>query len=185
MTPLKSLAWLALAAVLAPAQVSAQRGGEITFYSQIAFRGQSYTVSGPRENVRVPFTVRSARLGRGEAWEVCTGARYQGRCNIVNDDQGNIAWTVNSARPARQGPTPPGPPPGNSQSLRGMSAEFFPQPSDRGGRTPSCNSGAAACAAQAADRFCQGRGWTASSYERQETVAGRAYLADVLCTRTR
>lgn len=184
MARLKSLAWLALAPAFLSAPASAQGPGEITFYSQIAFRGQSFTVNGPRENARIPFTIRSARLGRGGAWEICTGTRYQGRCQVVDKDQGNIAWTVNSARPARQGPAPPGPP-GNNQSLRGMSAEFFPQPSDRGGRTPTCRQATAACAAEAADRFCQGRGWTAASYERQETVAGRAYLADVLCTRTR
>jgi len=107
---------------------------------------------------------------------------------MVDQDQGNVAWTVASARPARSGggggPGGPGAP-GREQSLRGMSAQFFVQPSEGGRRVPSCASGAANCAAQAADRFCVSRGWTAASYERQETVAGRIYLTDVLCTRTR
>ena len=63
-------------------------------------------------------------------------------------------------------------------SLRGMSAEFFTQPSDARGRIVSCASGAAACAADSADRFCRSRGWTAASYHCQETVAGRNFLAD-------
>jgi hypothetical protein len=65
-----------------------------------------------------------------------------------------------------------------------MSAEFFRAPSSNGQRVISCPQGSAACAADSADRYCRERGWTASSYERQETVAGRNYLADVLCTRT-
>jgi hypothetical protein len=193
MVPIRKLSWMALAAALAlPSSASAQRAGQLTFYSEIAFRGQSYTVTGERENARVPFTVRSAQVAPGEAWEVCTQTRYRGTCNVVAETIGNVAWTVNSARPSRATTLPapipaPAPAPGNDQSLRGMTAEFFPQPSEGSGRVLSCarGSGSASCAAQSADRFCVSRGWTASSYERQETVAGRIYLADVLCTRTR
>ena len=189
MTPITRMAWFAAVAALAlPPAAAAQRSGEITFYSDMAFRGRTFTVSGPRENINIPWKVRSARLSGG-AWEICTRSGYRGQCNQVSRDQGNIAWTVASARPSGAAPVPlpqplPRPPPA-ATSLRGMSAEFFPAPGDRGGRVPSCPSGAAACAAEAADRFCQRQGWTASSYERQETVSGRIYLADVLCTRTR
>ncbi|MEW5683540.1 MAG: beta/gamma crystallin-related protein [Pseudomonadota bacterium] len=181
-------AWIAAAITLGlPATSAAQRPGpgpgELTFYSQIGFRGQSYTVTGPRETIHIPWTVRSARLSGG-SWQICQRSGYRGRCNEVNDTQGNIAWTVGSARPLRVGPPEP-PPPTAGGSLRGMSAEFHPQPAERGVRVQSCASGAAACASEAADRFCRARGWTASSYERQETVSGRNYLADVLCTRTR
>lgn len=170
-------------ATASPATSLAQRAGEITFYSQIAFRGQTYTVTGPRENIQIPWTVRSARVAGGDTWEICPRTRYRGQCNQVSETQGNIAWTVASARPSQGGGGPP--PPASGGSLRGMSAEFHPQPAERGVRVLSCNSGAAACASDAADRFCRARGWTASSYERQETVSGRIYLADVLCTRTR
>lgn len=184
--------WMAAALVAAlPAAAQPQRPGEITFYSNIAFKGQSYTVTGPRENIRIPWTARSARISGGGAWEVCPRTGYGGACNRVKETQGNIAWTVGSARPIGGGPGPgprppvPPPPPAGGNSLRGMSAEFFTAPSDRGQRVESCRQGTAACAADAADRFCRSRGWTASSYERQETVFGRNYLADVLCTRTR
>jgi hypothetical protein len=149
----------------------------MTLYSEIGFRGKSFTVTGPRENLRVGFTVRSVRIAPGESWQVCTGSSYRGNCNTARENAGNIAWNVQSARPV--GTSTAG------QSLRGMAAEFFPRPTDARGRVASCSSGTPACAAQAADRFCKTRGWTASSYERQETVAGRIYLADVLCTRTR
>lgn len=187
MTRTTLMAWTVAALTLVlPAPSAAQRPSEITFFSQIAFRGQSYTVTGPRENIRIPWTARSARISGGGAWEVCTRTGYGGQCNRVTDTQGNIAWTVGSARPlGGPGPRPPPPPPRPDSSLRGMSAEFFPAPAERGRRVESCRQGTAACAADAADHFCRGRGWAASAYERQETVSGRNYLADVLCTRTR
>jgi hypothetical protein len=188
MNHIRKTACLAVAlCAMAPVASSAQRPGEITFYSQIGFRGQSYTATGPREYARVPFKVRSARVAQGASWQVCPSTGYRGNCNTVRSSQANIAWTVNSVRPvATPVPLPQPVPPGHTgQSLRGMSAEFFPRPTAGSGRVLSCKSGAASCAAEAADRFCRSQGWTASSYERQETVSGRIYLADVLCTRTR
>lgn len=185
MSTIRKLARAALAIALAsPTSALAQRAGQITFYSQANFRGYTYVVTGTREYVKVPFVVRSARVARGEAWQICPQASYRGNCNIINQDQGNAAWTVNSARPAHA-TTLPAPIAGREQSLRGLSAEFFFNPVDRSGRILSCPSGAAACAVQAADRFCQSRGWVASYYNRQETVAGRIYFADILCTRSR
>lgn len=189
MVAFRRLSWIALAAaVVLPAGASAQRSGQLTFYSDIAFRGQSFTVTGPRENVRVPFSIRSAQVAPGESWEICTSTQYRGDCQTIAESVGNVALTVRSARPLR-GSTLPAPipnAPGNAQSLRGMASEYFPQPSDGSGRVLSCpgGSGSASCAAQTADAFCRSRGWTASAYERQETVAGRNYLTDVLCTRT-
>jgi len=68
-----------------------------------------------------------------------------------------------------------------------MAAEFFPAPGGRDGRRLlSCENGGATanCAAATADRFCKSIGWSGSASQRQETVNGRVYLADVLCTRT-
>ncbi len=186
--PLKVSAIALAVAILLPAGASAQRSGQLTFYSDIGFRGQSYTVTGPRTNVSVPFSIRSAQVAPGESWEICTSTEYGGRCQTIAESIANAALTVRSARPANATtlPAPIPVPPANAQSLRGMVSEYFPQPSDGNGRVLSCpgGSGSAACVAESADRFCQARGWTASSYERQETVAGRNYLSDVLCTRT-
>ena len=42
------ITWVTVAAgLMVPMSASAQRSGELTFYSQIGFRGQSYTVTGP------------------------------------------------------------------------------------------------------------------------------------------
>lgn len=187
----RRVAALAIAvALVLPVGAAAQRSNQLILYSEIAFRGRSVTVSGTQTLVNVPFTVRSARMAPREAWQICSLPAFQGTCNTVQENQGNIAWRVSSARPRTPttptplpSPVPPGG--GTAPSLRGMSAEFFPQPSDRNGRVESCAQGTARCAQQSADRFCQSRGWTASAHESQETIARRNLLADVLCTQTR
>jgi len=179
MRPTLKLALLAGMLLTLPA--AAQRAGEITFFSQIGFQGRSFTVTGPRETLHLGWPARSARIRAGDSWDVCTQTRFRG-CQRITSTQGNIRWVVASVRPAPR-PAPPPPGIGQGQSLRGMTAEFFVAPRDaRGSRIPSCVAGTAACARQAADRFCQSRGWRAASYERQETVGGRNYLTDILCT---
>lgn len=175
---------LSLAILAAPAGALAQPVGELTLFSDVGFRGQSRTVSEARNVLTVPFIVRSARIAGGRTnWEVCTRANFRGPCNTVSVDQGNVRWTVASARPAAPQVQPPRPPAAGG-SLRGMAAEFFPAPADRGGRVASCVAGTAACAQDSARRFCTARGWGGAAHAAQETVGGRNYLADVLCTRS-
>ncbi|CAN7315012.1 hypothetical protein LJR219_001641 [Phenylobacterium sp. LjRoot219] len=178
------VAALACTALGAPAGALAQPApGEITFYADIGFKGQSRSVNEARNVLTIPFVVRSARItGRG-TWEACSRANFRGPCNTVSTDQGNIRWTVASARPVAPQVQPPRPPAAGA-SLRGMAAEFFPAPAERGGRVASCASGAAACAADSARRFCASRGWRGAAHYAQETVNRINYLADVLCTRT-
>jgi hypothetical protein len=189
---------LFVATLLLPATAGAQQRGELTLFSNPGYTGFRYTVTGPSLNVRLPWTARSAIVAPGDQWQLCTDAGYEGQCTILRDNTRNLGFFVASARPA--GPTAlPNPIPGGvttlpapippdsgffGPSLRGMTAEFFRAPASGGQRVASCPTGGADCAAQVADRFCRSRGWTASSYQRQETVAGRIYLADVLCTRT-
>ena len=175
-------------AVVLPVGASAQRANQMILYSDIGFRGRSVTVSGTQTLLNVPFMVRSVRIAAREAWQVCSLPAFQGQCNTFQENQGNIGWTVRSARPRSAAVTLPEPIPpttGTAPSLRGMSAEFFPQPSDRNGRVQSCTQGTARCAQESADRFCQSRGWARSAFERQETIARRNYLADVLCAQNR
>ena len=182
---------LTLAAVLlAPIAALGQQRGEMTFFSTPVHSGSRYTVTGPREHIDLGWQVRSVIIAPGDQWEVCTGPRYRGTCTRLDKTATHIRYSVASARPVGGFTTLPAPiPPGagggaSGPSLRGMSAEFFRAPAGGGRRVESCPNGAAACAAERADAFCRARGWTASSYERQETVGGRIYLADVLCTRT-
>ncbi|WP_129791339.1 hypothetical protein [Sphingosinicella sp. CPCC 101087] len=159
--------------------VPAQNRGEVILFSQIGFRGQTFVISGERQTVRVPWAVRSARVASGEQWELCSRTRFRGPCNRLSRNVANVRWAVASARPTAIML----PEPGGGESLRGMSAEFFPRPSDGRGRVISCASGAAACAADSARAFCRSRGWNGAGYHRQETVGGRNFLADLLCTR--
>lgn len=163
----------------APAQVP----GEVILFSQTNHRGHSFLVRGTRNNLVIPWAVRSVRVARGEAWDLCTRTNHREPCHRVAQNLANVNWRVASARPSQVVTLPEPAPPGGA-SLRGMSAEFFVAPQEFGRRVVSCASGAAACATQSADRFCRNRGWTAATYHRQETVRGTNYLTDVLCTRT-
>lgn len=186
--PILAVTALSAALFIMPEGAQAQRRGEMTFFSNMSYSGARYTVTGPRENVSVPFQIRSVMVAPGERWEICSRTGYRD-CIMVSENIANIRRTVASARPWQaQTPPEPGPAPGGGgsagPSLRGMSAEFFRAPENRGQRVES-RQGSATAASESADRFCRSRGWTASSYERLETVRGRNYLADVLCTRTR
>ncbi|MCX8477166.1 MAG: hypothetical protein MT490_15365 [Sphingomonas sp.] len=166
----------------APAQVR----GEVTLFSQPNQRGQTFVVRGSRNTLVIPWAVRSVRVARGEAWDLCTRTNHRDPCHRVAQDMANVNWRIASVRPSQVVtlPEPPSFAGSAGPSLRGMSAEFFTTPMTTGGRMPSCASGAAACTRQSADRFCRSHGWTAASYHRQETVRGTNFLADVLCTRT-
>src|SRR6478735_2821683 len=130
MAPIRKLAWLALGtALILPSASTAQRANQLTLYSEIGFRGRSIIVTGTQTLVNVPFTVRSARIASSEAWQVCPLPAFQGSCNTFQENQGNVAWRVSSARPRTFTPAPapvplpePVPPGGTAPSLRGMSS---------------------------------------------------------------
>jgi hypothetical protein len=159
----------------------AQGQGEMILYSNANFGGQRYVVTGQRNILNLGFTVRSVQMAPGDRWQLCEREQLQ-RCTTYNGSERATAITVRSAQPALPPPTTrPTPLPGSSTSLRGMAAEFFPAPENRFGRVFSV--GTAAGAQTAANVYCRQAGWTRSAHQRLETVAGRNYLADVLCVR--
>src|SRR5690606_14943758 len=93
-----TLSLAAAAALASPSTAWAQRPGEVILFSQMGFRGQSFVISGQRDNLRVPWTVRSARVTRGDAWELCARTRFRSPCNRLATDVSNVAWRVASAR---------------------------------------------------------------------------------------
>jgi hypothetical protein len=165
--------------------------GEATIYRDPGFQGPAVFVGEAKSNLELRWSVRSIRVRSG-TWELCARSRFRAPCITVSADEPDIRrfapqmYMVQSMRPL--GYAPPAiihPPAGTS--LRGMAAEFFPAPGGRDGRRLlSCENGGATanCAAATADRFCKSIGWSGSASQRQETVNGRVYLADVLCTRT-
>lgn len=164
---------------------------EAIIYRDAGFNGPAVNVSQEQPNMGLAWRVNSIRVTSGR-WELCERSNFRGTCRSYDGDNamlGNIlrGVTVQSMRPVGLGGGGGGPEvPGNNPSLRGMAAEFYPAPAQNGRRVLACTRGSASaqCAAQSADRFCETLGWTASAREGMETVSGRVYLADVLCSRT-
>lgn len=80
--------------------------GYIVIFSRANYRGTSNNYSSAQSNIR--RTVGSITLGRG-VWEVCTGANYSGRCEIITQSVSNfsrlgLGRTIRSVRPARPQP---------------------------------------------------------------------------------
>lgn len=167
--------------------------GEAIIYRDVGYSGPAVNVSRANPNLGLAWPVRSIRVRYGR-WELCSLSNYRGQCTTIDRDTPDLRRQVNflnrlgSMRPmpGGGGPRPPEPPPVPDQSLRGMAAEFFPAPSERGRRVEACERGQANanCAARTADNFCRQRNWNGSAREALETVGRRVYLADVLCTRT-
>lgn len=167
--------------------------GEATIYRDLGFQGPAVYVGEAKSNLGLSWPVRSIRVRSG-TWELCARTRYRAPCAKVSADEPDLGkvsrllYSVQSMRPLGYAPTPqpvrPNPPAG--PSLRGMAAEFYPAPGVNGYRMLSCSfgNGSSNCAAKTADDFCKSVGYAGSANERQETVDGRVYLADVLCTRT-
>ena len=186
------LAGLALSLAILPAAAQEerrpQRDPEAIIYRDALYKGPAVNVSQPQPNLGLAWPVNSIRVRSGE-WQLCEGANYRGTCRTFSSDRPllNLAQrgiTVQSMRPTQL--AGPGEPPGDNRSLRGMAAEFYPAPAMSGRRVAACARGNAnsSCAAKSADEFCRQMRWTGSAREALETVSGRVYLADVLCTRT-
>ncbi|MBO9707832.1 MAG: hypothetical protein J7521_06450 [Caulobacter sp.] len=167
--------------------------GDATIYRDYNFQGPAVNVTRAEADMRLAWPVRSIRVRSG-VWELCAQRAYQGRCTRVAATEPDLRKTgfdgrLASMRPMGGPPAPPRPPPPppvNDPSLRGMSAEFRPTPTQGGRRVPACERGAATanCAAQSAQRYCRAMGWTRAAHQAMRTEGGRAYLVDVLCVRS-
>ena len=171
----------ALAAV-APSPATAQAESRIAVYSKGHFKGFRTLIDGPSQ-YRQPLVVRSLVVPAGVEWELCSGLTYTG-CRQVKGSIPAMVMTVRSARPvaailpasAEVGAGAPS----SGQSLRGMASEYFVAPGE-GGRRVEVQPGTAEAMSRRATDYCRARGWRASPHARLQTVAGRVYLADVLC----
>ncbi len=161
---------------------------EAVIYRDMGYQGPAVNVSQAQANLGLAWRVNAVRVMSGE-WQLCEERNFRGRCRTVNRDTPMLGnplrgIPVQSMRPI--GGTMPGGEPGNNKSLRGMAAEFYPRPAQRGYRVPACATGNANanCAARTAQQFCADMGWRTSARQSLETVRGQAYLADVLCSNT-
>lgn len=158
------------------------------FFSGTNFTGRTLTVTRSLPVFPATWAPRSVRMGGGSSWEVCEQRNFRGHCTALTGSSANLQAQlgvrgVASVRPAQQ-PTPlPQPVPGTS--LKGMAAEFFPAPQARGGRIEACTreGGSAACISREATAFCRSIGYVSARNSAPETVGGRIFLADVLCSK--
>ena len=187
------LASAALLALAAPAQAQDRMAPNAQLFSAPNYQGRSLTVMRDMSTIPATWSARSIRMGGGSSWEVCELPNFRGRCTVVSGSSANLQAQigvsgVRSIRAASGAPTPlpqPVPGGGGGRSLKGMAAEFFPAPEYRGRRIDACDreGGSAACVARESDNFCKSVGYVRSKNGAAQTVGGRIYLADVLCTR--
>jgi hypothetical protein len=163
---------------------------EAIIYRDPGYSGPAVNVSSDNPDMGLAWRVNSIRVRSG-TWQLCERTRYRGRCFTFNADDPRITMTgglvVQSLRPiGGGGPSPDPQQPGNNPSLRGMAAQFYAAPAQAGYRVQACRGGSANanCARQTAQDFCKSMGWRASARQAMETVRGRVYLADVLCSNT-
>ena len=168
--------------------VMAQSNGEAAIYSQGHFKGFRMPIYGPTRSMS-PIVVKSIEVPPGTAWDLCSGNSFSG-CTRFTQSKDAMALTVRSVRPvaapipegATIGSEPSsGPLKGSGTSLRGFSSEFFVMPAEGGNRIEV---GPGSAPLQRATEFCRAHGWRVSPYQREQAVAGRNYLADVLCADT-
>ena len=187
------LASVILLGASAPAVAQDRMAPNAQLFSATNFMGRSLTITRATPVVQATWQPRSIRMGGGSSWEVCELPNFRGRCTVLSGSSVNLQAQigvsgVRSIRAASGGPTPlpqPVPGGGGGRSLKGMAAEFFPAPEYRGRRVDACDreGGSAACIARESDNFCKSIGYVRSKNGAAQTVGGRIYLADVLCTR--
>ncbi|WP_332770952.1 beta/gamma crystallin-related protein [Phenylobacterium sp.] len=182
----------------APALAQDRMAPNAQLFQNPGYQGRSLTVLRDMPIIPASWTPRSIRVRGGSSWEVCEQRFFRGRCKVLTGDTPNVLQHfglsgVGSIRQASGGAVPlpePIPDPGQGgggygRSLKGMAAEFFPAPQSRGRRIDACDrqGGSAACVAREAETFCKAAGHVSAKNSAAETVGGRIYLADVLCSR--
>ena len=166
------------------AQASQAPDGQATLYNKARYKGVRRAIVGPTQFAE-PFPMRSVTIPAGTAWDFCSGTKFSG-CKHVSQSTPSTVMTVRSARPvaavltSTAGPAPNSSLRGGGGSLRGVASEYFVAP-DQGGIRIEVQPGTAEVMSRRAIDFCRARGWRTSAYERLQSVAGRFYLADVLC----
>lgn len=164
-----------------------QAQADISLYRAPNYQGPHIRAQTAVSDLGVNWRVRSVRVTRGE-WQICSGVNYTGFCRTIDEDIPVIAALSDNSRIRSLRPAPREPSGGGNAgpSLRGMSSEFFTQPSSRGQRILACQRGQASmnCARQTAEQFCRARGYNYLGNVALQTERNRVYLADVLCKRS-
>jgi len=98
------------AVALSAVAIATQAAAQVTFYEHQSFQGQSFTTEQPLSNLeRNGFNNRASSIVvRGEAWQVCDGAGFGGRCvELRPGDYGTLGAmglndSISSVRPVNR-----------------------------------------------------------------------------------
>lgn len=165
---------------------------QLTLFPERFYRGAARVFTGDQRQISPAITPQSLSItGR---WELCSGNDFQGRCIEIDRDYPVEAglgdgFTVRSARQLVPGqgagkPTA-GVQPGGT-SVAGVASRYWPAPTYGSERILACPTGKASfnCAHDTAEDMCRRAGFRVVRYWQLQTVEGRVYLADILCTRS-
>ncbi|RDV07654.1 hypothetical protein DXH95_10100 [Sphingorhabdus pulchriflava] len=164
---------------------------EATIYRDAGYRGPAVFVGEEERDLGLNWRVNAIRVKSGR-WQLCERTNFRGTCHIFDSSQSMLdtpfrGLVIQSMRPigggiggGGGGMNDGGP------SLRGLSSQYYAQPTQYGFRVRACAgiSATASCAARNADTFCRQMGWNGAAWQTMETVNRVTYLSDVLCTRT-
>jgi hypothetical protein len=165
---------------------------QIALYPDRFFRGpvQRFTSDQPR--IDPPLEPQSVRIsGR---WEICPEADFKGDCIEVDRDYAVAAgldggFRLRSLRQLSAGAGAANPAAGvlpGGASLGGVASRYWPEPTYGNERVLACPAGKSNlnCAHDTAENLCRRAGFRQVRYWQLQTIAGRSYLADVLCVRS-
>lgn len=174
------------------ANPAAPAPAQLTLFADRFYRGAAQRFSSDVVRLAVPVVPRSLRIdGR---WQLCSEANFEGRCVEIDRDYAveaalGMGFAVQSLRRLKPGAgagTPAaGVAPGGASST-GIASRYWPAPTYGGERVLACPGGKPSlnCAHDSAEAMCRRAGYRVVRYWQIEAVAGRVYLADILCTRS-
>ena len=180
---------LALAALLLPA---ATPPPQLTLFADRFYRGSQQTFATDQRRIDQAIEPQSLTIiGR---WLVCDEADFAGKCLQVDRDYPVAAglgpgFRVRSLRRLAPGDGAGEPAAGvvpGGASLTGMASRYWAAPTYGSTRVRACPDGKPSldCAHDTAEALCRRAGYRSVRYWQLQTVAGQAYLADILCVRS-
>lgn len=186
------IAMLASALMLAAPAAATPPAPQISLFPERFYRGAIQTFTADQPQIEPALEPQSVKIiGR---WEICSDADFKGNCIEVDRDYAVAAgldggFKLRSLRQlvAGAGATRPaaGVMPGGP-SLTGVASRYWPEPTYGNERVLACAAGKSNlnCAHDTAEDLCRRAGFRQVRYWQLQTIAGRAYLADVLCVRS-
>ena len=149
------------------------------------YQGRCFRISGSQRSMRNFMVARSVRLVGDTGPLFVESPQPRAGSDVPLAPAGEIRETRPTPAPVVAPKIEEGGAPGTNPSMKGLQAQFYPEPARAGLRVLACPGGQVTprCAQAAADGFCIQEGYRDSAWRDVVTIGTRAYLADVLCKR--